>query len=40
MMYGANISAIEDRPNPDKLTVDELHGIITTYEMRTRQEKP
>jgi hypothetical protein len=35
MRYDANISTIEDRPDLEKLTVDELHGILTTYEMRT-----
>jgi hypothetical protein len=24
----------------DKLTMDRLHGILTTYEMRTRKEQP
>jgi hypothetical protein len=40
MRYDAKISTIEDKPDLDKLTVDELHGILTMYEMRTRQEKP
>jgi len=40
MRCDSNISTIEDKPHFDKLTVDELHGIITTYEMRTWREKP
>jgi hypothetical protein len=40
MRYDAKISTIEDRPELDKLTVDQLHGIFTAYEMRTGNEKP
>jgi hypothetical protein len=40
MRYDAKISTIEDRPELDKLIVDQLHGILTAYEMRTGQEKP
>jgi hypothetical protein len=40
MRYDAKISTLEDIPNLDKLIVDELHGILTTYEMRIGQEKP
>jgi hypothetical protein len=40
MRYDAKISTLEDRPDLDKLTVDELHGILTTYEMRTGKERP
>jgi hypothetical protein len=40
MRYDANISTLEDRPNLDNLTMDELHGILTTYEMRTGKERP
>ena len=35
MRYDANISTIEEKPDLDKLIVDEIHGILTTYEMRT-----
>lgn len=38
--YNAKISTIEDRLELDKLTIDHLHGILTAYEMRTRNEKP
>jgi hypothetical protein len=40
MRYDANIYTIEDRHELDKLTIDQLHGILTTYEMRTANEKP
>jgi hypothetical protein len=40
MRYDPKVSSLEDRENLDTLTMDELHGIITSYEMRTRQEKP
>ena len=31
MRYDAEISRIEDRPDLDTLTIDQLHGIFTTY---------
>jgi hypothetical protein len=40
MRYDSKISTIEDRPELEKITVDELHGILTAYEMRIGQEKP
>jgi len=40
LRYDANISTIEDIPKLQKITVDQLHGIFTTYEMRTRKKKP
>jgi hypothetical protein len=40
MRYDANISTFEYIPDLDKTTVDELHGIPTTYEMRIGLEKP
>ena len=39
MRCDAKISTLEDRPDLDKLTVDELPGILKAYEMRTGQEK-
>ena len=39
MRYDAKIYRIEDRSDLDTLTVDQLHGIFTTYEMRTGDEK-
>jgi ubiquinone biosynthesis protein Coq4 len=40
MRYDSNISTLEDRPNLDNLRMDELHGILTVYEMRIGQEIP
>jgi hypothetical protein len=39
MRYDAKVSTLEDREDLDKLTMDELHGILIAYEMRTEQEK-
>jgi hypothetical protein len=35
MRCDPKVSTLEDRENLEKLTMDELHGIITSYEMRT-----
>jgi hypothetical protein len=40
MRYDANISIIEDSPELEKITVDQLHEIFTSYEMITGSEKP
>jgi hypothetical protein len=40
MRYDSKISTIEDRLELDKITVDQLHGIFTAYEMRRGNEKP
>jgi hypothetical protein len=39
MRYDAKVSTLEYREDLDKLIMDELHGIIIAYEMRTEQEK-
>ena len=39
MRYDAKISTIEDRFDLDTLTVDQLHGIVTPYKMRTGNGK-
>jgi hypothetical protein len=39
MRYDAKISLIEYRYDLDTLTVDQLHGIFTSYEMRTGNDK-
>jgi hypothetical protein len=39
MRYDANISTIEDRSDLNTLIVDQLHGIFTSYEMRTGNHK-
>jgi hypothetical protein len=33
ILYNPKVSALEDRDNLDKLTMDELYGILTTYEL-------
>jgi len=38
MKYDAKVSTFEDREDLEKLTMDELHGILIAYEMRTWQE--
>jgi hypothetical protein len=40
MGYDPKVFTLEDRENIEKPKMDELHGIITAYEMRTGQEKP
>ena len=40
MIFDSKVSALEERKYLDKLSMDELHGILTTYEMRIEQEKP
>ena len=35
MRFYSKILAIEERSDLDTIIVDELHGILTTYEMRT-----
>jgi hypothetical protein len=39
MRYDAKISSIKDRSDLNTLTVDQLHGIFTAYEMRTGHDK-
>ena len=38
MIYNTNISTLEDREDLDKLTIEELYGILTAYKMRTGQD--
>jgi hypothetical protein len=40
MRFDPNISTLEKREYLDSTSMDELHGIITDYEMRTEQENP
>jgi hypothetical protein len=40
MRFDSKISAIEERTDLDTMTMDELHGTLTTYEMRIEQEDP
>jgi hypothetical protein len=39
MRYDFKLCTLEDRNDLYKLTMDELHGILIAYEMRTREEK-
>ena len=34
MVYNPNISTLEDRENIDKLTMEELYGILIAYNIR------
>jgi hypothetical protein len=38
MRFESNISALEERVDLARLTMDGLHGILTTYEMRIEQD--
>ena len=40
MIFDSKFSTLEEKKILDKLSMDELHGILTIYEMRTEQEKP
>ena len=37
MKYDSNLSSLEEHDDIKLMTVDELHGIFTAYEMRTGQ---
>jgi hypothetical protein len=38
MRFNHKISALEERSDLNSISMDELHGIFTAYEMRTEQE--
>ena len=40
MRFNPKISTLEERSDLDSISMDEMHGIFTTYEMRTKQENP
>ena len=40
MRFNPKMSALEERPDLNSISMDEQHGIFTTYEMRTEQENP
>ena len=40
MRFDSKVSPLEERKDLDKPSMDELHGILIAYEMRTEQEKP
>jgi hypothetical protein len=40
MRFDPKISSLEEITDLDNLSIDELHGIFTNYEMRIEQENP
>lgn len=38
MRFDMKVPALEERKDLDKITMDELHGILTSYEMRTETD--
>jgi hypothetical protein len=40
MRFDPKIIAIDERKDLATLGMDKLHGILTTYELRTEQENP
>ena len=40
MKYDSKVSTLEEQDDVDALTIDELHGIFTTYEMRIGHNEP
>ena len=40
MIFDSKALALKERKDLDKLSMDELHAILTAYEMRIKQEKP
>jgi hypothetical protein len=40
MRFDPKISSLEEREDLGTISMDELHGIFTAYEMRTVQENP
>ena len=40
MKYDSKVSTLEERDDLDLMTVDELHGIFSAYDKRTRQYGP
>jgi hypothetical protein len=40
MIFNPKISSLDERLDLNSISMDELHGIFTAYEMRTKQENP
>jgi hypothetical protein len=40
MIFDPKISALEERVDLGMISMNELHGIFTAYEMRTEQDNP
>ena len=39
-IFNPKISVVEERDTQDQIKLDELHGILTAYEMRVEDSKP
>jgi hypothetical protein len=39
LRFDSKVSSIEEMKDLEKLMKDDLHGILTSYEMRTKKEK-
>jgi hypothetical protein len=40
MIFDPKVSSLEEREDIAMLSMDELHGILIAYEMRTKQDNP
>ena len=40
MRFDSKVSVLEDIKDLDTITMDEIHGILTAYEMRAEKENP
>ena len=40
MRFDSKVSVLEDIKELDTITMDEIHGILTAYEMRAEKENP
>jgi uncharacterized protein YxeA len=40
MRFDPKISTLDERTDLESISMDELHGIFTAYEMRIEQENP
>lgn len=40
MRFNTKVSTLEERKDLDKITMDKMHGILTTYEMRIEVDQP
>ena len=40
MWFDSNVLILKDRKDIEKVTMDEMHGILTAYEMRIDKENP
>ena len=40
IIFDTKVSTLEERKDLETITMDELHGILTTYEMRTKIDHP